>query len=237
MQLETVRRLTARWPRSALGMEMFQRPFQGVLDDYAARRIDDATLRSRTGWADRWGYDYGYYGPTIDSAVSGHAALLALGAAKEITKRVARHGLDSLDAAERSQIPSLKLDDAAHRQWFDDVMADMANSGEPNNPHKPGADDAAAMPSVDRMYTVQVLWDETMADAAASWLSGNGAGHIVILAGTGHCHDSAIVRRMQRRGVSSVISVRTVIDDGNGSVSDALVKPATDFLVVLEPSR
>ena len=48
---------------------MFQRPFQGVLDDFAAKRIDDAALRSRTGWEDRWGYDYGFYGPTIDAAV------------------------------------------------------------------------------------------------------------------------------------------------------------------------
>lgn len=237
VQRETVRRLVAKWPRTALGMEMVQRPFQGVLDDYAAKRIDAVTLRSRVGWADRWGYDYGFYGPTIDAAIAGHAVLLALGAAKEITKKVARNGLDSLDAAERSQIPQLKLDDVAHRQWFDAVMSDMANSGEPNNPHKPSDGDAAAMPSVDRIYTVQVIWDETMAAAAATWLTANAAGHLVLLAGTGHCHDSAIVRRIQRRGVSHVVSVRSVIDDGTGSVSDALVKPVNDFLVVLEPPR
>lgn len=237
VQLEVVRRLVPRWPRSALGMEMFQRPFQGVLDDFAAGRIDDATLRSRAGWAERWGYDYGFYGSTIDAAKSGRAALLALGTAKELTKQVSRAGIESLDAAERTQVPQLKLDDAAHRSWFDERMAEMANSAEPNNPHKPGADGSPDMPSIDRLYAVQVLWDETMADAAATWLRANAGGHLVILAGTGHCHDSAIIRRMQRRGVSSVVSVRSVIDDGEGGVSDALVTPVNDFLVVLEPPR
>src|SRR5687768_10972134 len=37
-QLEVVKQVAAHRPL-ALGMEMFQRPFQGVLDDYAARRI------------------------------------------------------------------------------------------------------------------------------------------------------------------------------------------------------
>jgi hypothetical protein len=55
----------------------------------------------------------------------------------------------------------------------------------------------------------------------------------VILAGTGHCHDSAIVHRLARRGVTGVVSVRTVIDDGKGGVAEALAKPMNDFLVVL----
>ena len=69
------------------------------------------------------------------------------------------------------------------------------------------------MPSADRIYTVQVIWDETMADTAAKWLAAQPDGHLVILAGNGHCHDSAIVGRIKRRGIADVVSVRTVIDD------------------------
>src|SRR6185503_7701267 len=60
LQLQVVRELVKRLPRGthiALAMEMFQRPFQGVLDDYAARKIDAETLRSRSGYTERWGYD------------------------------------------------------------------------------------------------------------------------------------------------------------------------------------
>jgi uncharacterized iron-regulated protein len=243
VELEVARHLLKKWPHAALGMEMFQRPFQGVLDDYAAKRIDEAALRSRAGWEDRWGYDYGFYGPTIAVAVEAHAALVALNAAKELTHKVAQHGLASLTAEERAQVAAdLDLTDKKHRAWFDALMEDMGGGSDPHNPHgKPDPDasgsDAApgpAMPSADNIYTVQVIWDETMADTAAKWLQANRDGRIVILAGSGHCHDSAIVNRIKRRGIADVVSIRSVIDDGQGGVAEELAKPMTDFLVVLD---
>jgi len=271
LQLHVVRELIKRLPpgtRLALAMEMFQRPFQGVLDDYAAKRIDDAQLRSRSGYEERWSYDYGFYGPTIDTAVRAGAQLLAANAARELTKQVSRHGLESLTPEDRAQLPELKLDDRNHRAWFDGVMEDMGGTsahsqprsedhddakpgdaaanpptahaqGKPD-PGKPAAPapaahgDAVEMPSADRIYTVQVIWDETMADTGAKWLAANPGGHLVLLAGNGHCHDSAIVARMKRRGVADAVSVRGVIDDGEGAVGDVLARPIHDFVVVLQ---
>ena len=43
---------------------------------------------------------------------------------------------------------------------------------------------------------------------APLWLAANPGGHLVLLAGNGHCHDSAIINRMKRRGVTDAISVR-----------------------------
>ena len=255
VELETVKRLSAKWPHFALGMEMFQRPFQGVLDDYAANRIDEAALLSRSGWEDRWGYDYSFYGPTIAVAVRAHAALVALNASKELTKKVVHQGLESLTPEERAQLPAeIKLDDKQHRAWFDDLMSGFGD-GDPHNPHGgspatpdehtgSGSGSAAPppeeplagvpeMPSADRVYSVQVIWDETMADSAAKWLAANKDGRIVIMAGSGHCHDSAIVNRIKRRGIKEVVSVRSVVDDGQGDVAQELAKPMTDFLVVL----
>lgn len=250
-QLEVMKQLAKRVPRTehlALGLEMVQRPFQGVLDDYAAKRIDAAALRSRTGWEDRWGYDYGFYGPTIDVAVGAGARLVALNAARELTKKVSHKGLASLTPEEKAQLPELKLDDATHRAWFDALMEDMggasAHSAKPTDdadetPATPLPTDKAhggssQMPSADQIYTVQVIWDESMADGAATWLAQNPTGHIVILAGNGHCHDSAIVNRIKRRGVADVVSVRSVIDDGEGGVAEVLAKPINDFAVVLQ---
>jgi uncharacterized iron-regulated protein len=274
LQLHVVRELTRRLPRGArlaLAMEMFQRPFQGVLDDYAAKRIDAATLRSRSGYEERWGYDYGFYGPTIDAAVGAGGQLLAANAAKELTKKVVHHGLESLTPDEKAQVPELRLDDTAHRAWFDMLMEDMGGSsahsqakaaepppdGKASKPGPPGkpADDKAAdadkgqaakaaphgagegrpeMPSADRVYTVQVIWDETMADTAAKWLATNPGGHVILLAGNGHCHDSAIINRMKRRGITDAVSIRGVIDDGEGSVGEVLANPINDYVVVLQ---
>ena len=254
VQLEVVRQLAKRAGGAplALGLEMVQRPFQGPLDDYAAHKIDAATLRSRTDWAERWGYDWGFYGPTLDAAAGGGGALLALNAPRELTKKVVREGLEALTPAERAQLPQLVLDDATHRAWFDGLMAGMGGAGGHSTVKapadaaaKPPADDAAkaedpphghaVMPSAERVYTVQVIWDESMADGTATWLAAHPQGKAIILAGNGHCHESAIVRRLERRGVGDVVSVRPVLDIGS-EVADVLAKPVNDFAVVMQLS-
>lgn len=252
VQLAVVQRLVKALPsgtRLALGMEMFQRPFQGVLDDYAAKRIDAPALRSRSGWEERWGYDWGFYAQTIDAAVAGGATLLALNASRELTKKVVRKGLESLTPDEKAQVPELNLTDPAHRSWFESLMESMggsdAHSTKEKAPEVPDDDvhknvkpaappPSEDMPSAERIYTVQVIWDESMADGTARWLAATPNGHAVILAGNGHCHDSAIVGRLKRRGVTDVISVRPVVDS-EGQVAESLAKPMNDFIVVLQP--
>lgn len=258
-QLETVSELVKRRPggKLALGMEMFQRPFQGVLDDYAARRIDASALLSRSGYEERWSYDFNFYAPTIDKAREAGAALLALNTARELTKKVVREGLAALTPDEKKQVPELVLDDTAHRAWFDATMEEMGGHGhghptkaapekaapenaapEPAAPSEPPADATPAkkMPSMDAIYTAQVLWDESMADGAARWAKAQPQGVLVLLAGNGHCHDTAIVKRVKRRGVDRVISVMPVLDT-QGRVAEELAKPKNDFIVVLEVPR
>jgi uncharacterized iron-regulated protein len=243
VQLQVVRHVVDKWPHVALGMEMFQRPFQGVLDDYAARRISADELRTRAGWEERWGYDWSLYAPIVDHAVAAHGVLLALNAPKELTKKVVHHGLESLTPEERAQLPQLDLQVAAHRAWFDGLMEDMGGSAahskapkDVDSKERPAADqEDDAMPSADRIYTVQVIWDETMAETTARYLATHPDARMVILAGNGHCHDTAIVGRIQRRGIREVVSIRTELDDGEDAVASAVANPMNDFLLVLEP--
>ncbi len=283
-QLEIVSKLTPPGPAPhfALAMEMFQRPFQGVLDDYAASRIEEVALLSRTGWAERWGYDFAMYRPMLVKMIKAGGRLIALNPAKELVKRVSRQGLESLTAEERAQLPELKLDDAAHRAWFDGVMAEMGgghgeapsegepapeaaadptvmpsphstaaphNAPSPANPASPAtsataaapAPEAAAsphsggmaMPRADRVYAVQVLWDESMADGAVRWVKADPSRRALVIAGNGHCHDSAVVGRIKRRGVAEVVSVRPIVDTGEDAVAAALARPMNDYLFVM----
>jgi len=208
----------------ALGMEMVQSPFQGVLDDWTAQKIDEAALLSRTGWADRWGYDFKLYRPILERARKGGMALVALNAPRELVKAVAKKGVDGLTPDERAKLPPLVLDDAQHRAWFDSIMAAMEGHGDGEGPNP------------DNIYAAQVVWDESMAENARAWLGGGGD-TIVIIAGNGHCHDSAIVRRLIRRGGAPAVSIRPIIDDGEGNVAKALAEAQNDYLFVMTMPR
>lgn len=75
-----------------------------------------------------------------------------------------------------------------------------------------------------------------MAEGAATWVAG-GDRAMVVLAGNGHCHDTAIVGRVTRRGVTPALSVRPLIDDGQGNVAKAIQEGRNDYLFVMSMPR
>ncbi|HET6611169.1 MAG TPA: ChaN family lipoprotein [Kofleriaceae bacterium] len=221
----------------ALGLEMVQRPFQGVLDDYTAGRITEAEFLARSGWHERWGFDFGLYRPILALATDRGLAVIALNAERDLVHAVSTEGLDGLSAAQRAQLPELDLKDAAHRAWFAALMADMGGAGchaAGDGPHGDcDPDSPEARAQADRFYTAQVVWDETMAESAARWLAAHPGGQMVILAGNGHCVTGAIPRRLERRQKGQVISVRIVVDTGDGEIAAHLADPHNDYLWVM----
>ncbi len=239
-QLEVLTHVTEATGDSwAMGMEMFQRSFQGVLDDFREGRIGEKELLSRSGWERRWSHDWRFYAPMVRLTVERGAALLALNISKELKEKWKETGLEGLSPEDKARMPELKLDDEVHRLWFRSLMEEMSegHQGGEKQEQEDSADKPDAEPDfIDSIYPVQVLWDETMADTGSKWLKAAEGRQLVILAGNGHCHKSAIVGRMKRRGVSGVVSVRPVVDTGEGEVADLLGSPIHDYLFVMDAS-
>lgn len=193
---EVAQRAATTGRELGLGLEMFQTPFQGQLDDYSAGKIDQDELLEKSQYSERWGYPFAFYAPQIDHVVQRGGALVALNAPREQVKRVAREGFQALSAREERLLGGYDLHDEAHRAQFDELMKD--------HPHDAG--------SIDQLYAAQVLWDESMAQAASEWLGERQpARQLVILAGAAHCHDSAIPSRLERRLKADVVSVKPVV--------------------------
>ena len=176
-----------------VGFEMFQAPYADALRAYQRGRIDDAGLRKRTHYEDRWGFPYAYYRPVLAYGRAVGLSLRALNAPRELTHAVAQSGLSGLSPRLRRQLPELDLDDTAHRAHFDQLMA-----------HHPGG-----QMNPENFYAAQVVWDETMAENAASWVAARAPQRqLVVLAGSAHCRREAIPARIERRVATRVASVR-----------------------------
>ena len=200
----------------AIGFEMFQRPFQGPLSAFVAGQLDEGALLAGTEYATRWGYDFSLYRPLLEATRDQGLPALALNMRAEITRKIGRTGLDSLEPSERAELPELVLDDAEHREFIFGLFGVL-----PEHATEFGLDD---------VYVAQTVWDETMADSAARWLDASGAGsRILILAGAAHCHESAIPRRVTRRtglattSVSIVLQSELATTDFNGDGYDLLL--------------
>ena len=103
----------------AIGMEMFQIPFQQPLNEWSAGRIDETVLRRETEYDQRWGFDFSLLRPVLEYARSSGLEVVALNAPREVAYAVAQGGLDSLDPELAATLPELDLDDATHRAMFD----------------------------------------------------------------------------------------------------------------------
>ena len=86
-------------------MEMFQRPFQQVLDNYVGGKISERTFLKRSEYFKQWGFDYNLYKPILDFARAERIPVIALNQRREIVDKVAKNGLDSLSEEEKKDIP------------------------------------------------------------------------------------------------------------------------------------
>jgi aminopeptidase N len=100
-QLSLIKLLHEKHGKIAIGMEMFQRPFQQALDDYTNGLIDERTMLVRTEYFKRWRFDYHLYKPILSYARKHNIRIIALNAPVEATRKISQSGLNSLTKKER----------------------------------------------------------------------------------------------------------------------------------------
>ena len=199
VQYSILRQLHGDVPSLAVGMEMFQVPFQPALDDWSAGRIDETVLRRETEYDERWGYDFALYRPILEYARSQGIEVVALNAPREVAFAVAQGGVESLDPELAEMLPELELDNVAHRAMFDEAF-DVGEHG--------------AEDTVDQYYQAQVVWDETMGARVAETLSRpNGPEKMIVFAGRVHVSGGlGIPDRGAKRGAAPYLVVLPVTE-------------------------
>lgn len=193
----------ANAPRLVIAMEMFQRPYQNILDQYIAGKITEEQFIEQSEYEQRWGFPWEYYAPILRFARTHQLPVLALNTPTEVTRKVARSGLESLTAAERRYIPpfsEIRTDNAEYRQMIQTSYEQHDQGGHGNSS------------SFERFFTAQVLWDETMAEAIAQWLKANPDDQVVVLAGQAHIvYGYGIPSRVARRLNNHQLVQRSVL--------------------------
>lgn len=173
-QLEIIEALYAENPNMAIAMEMFQRPFQPVLDAYLAGAITETELFIQSEYNERWGFSWEFYAPIIRFAQTRQLPIIALNAPSEISQQVARQGLESLEGEDFRYIPDVSDINTQNLAYQDFVQASFGEHS--------GHGDF----NFENFFAAQVLWDETMAMSITEFRQANPDTQIVVLAGQGH---------------------------------------------------
>ncbi len=172
-QLMIIKKLHEAGNKLAVGMEMFQVPYQAVLDDYLAGRIDERTFLKKSAYFEKWRFDYNLYKPIIDYLKKERIPLVALNVEGDISRKVARKGFSGLSEADKEQLPSeMDFTDSRYRQDLFRVFRLHENQHQ--------------LKEFDYFLQAQILWDETMAASVHRFLAYHPETKLVVLAGNGH---------------------------------------------------
>ncbi len=186
MELEVIQELHGRGKSIAIGMEMFQRPFQKSMDEYIEGKIDEREFLKGTQYFKRWGFDYHLYRPILLFARSEKIPVVALNQTQEIVDKVFRNGIDSLSEEEKKSLPrDMDFSDEAYKRRLEKIFREHEHFGAKN---------------LDFFYQAQILWDETMAETIDQFLKDHSVDQMIILAGNGHlAYGSGIPKRTEKR--------------------------------------
>ncbi len=218
-QLAIIQTLINYQPRLAIGMEMFQRPAQPILDRYLAGNITEAELRTQTEFDLRWGFSWDDFVPMLRFAKTNQLQLIALNTPTEITRKVAKLGIENLTSEDFQYIPPMADIDRSNTQYRKSILASYQQ-------HLGNA--PMASKTFDRFYTAQLLWDETMAERVANFVKQQPDTRIVVLAGRAHIlYGYGIPDRVLRRMGQTKFTQKTVLLADEG---DKQPPPAADFI-------
>lgn len=201
----------------ALGMEMFQRPYQPALDAFVAGDIDEATLLERTEYDGRWGVAPRYYRPLWDLARDHRAPVVALNARAELTRAVARKPLDELSEAMRRDLPEDMTLYDEQRRFLQTVFG----------AHHPGGDEGSSSTedsaAFERFARAQVVWDATMAETARAFMTNTSAvDAMMIVCGRAHSHNGfGIPPRLRASDSTDTDDVATVLPVQMGELASS----------------
>ncbi len=202
-ELDIVMGLHREGRKFAIGMEMFQRPFQKAIDEFMSGAIGERDFLKKSEYFKRWGFDYSLYREVLEFAKAKKIPVVALNLRSEIVDKVAKEGLDSLSPEQMKEIPhDMDMSDAEYKKRLQEIFKE----------HPSGT-------TFDNFYQSQILWDETMAHSAAQYLKEHPDSQLVVLAGEEHImYDSGIPQRLKRlTGKEYVTLINGAFDEEIGS--------------------
>ncbi len=196
LELTVLKGLAERSPgRLALGMEMFSRSQQPVLDRWVRGELSEKTFLKESRWFETWGQNFAYYRELLNFARDRQIPVIALNAEKSLVRAVRSKPLDQLSEAERAQLPVMDLTDPYQRGLVTAILGDPKSHG--------------GM-LLDGFINAQTVWDETMAESVANYLQSPAGqeNRMLVVAGGNHIRNGfGIPRRVFRRLPTSYLLI------------------------------
>ena len=181
-QLQVIRTLNAQSVPLFIGLEMFGKDAQHVLDQWVAGELKEGNFEKR--YLDNWNFPWPLYREIFIYAREKKIPLVGLNVSREITRQVAQQGFASLSQAQRGELDGVSC--TVTREYRDFIRSAFGAHGHGN------------MDFI-RFCEAQLVWDAAMAINALDHLERHPDRVMVLLAGTGHARKMGIPYQVKSR--------------------------------------
>lgn len=169
VQLQVIKALYAAHPSTSVGMEMFDRSYQHVLDRWSGGELTMEDLLRQTHWYANWRYDHELYRPILEFINENQIPLVALNLPFNIPPKIRVSGVEYLSEDEKKYLPAeIDTTITRHREYVASVF----------NRH--GFNSRTRF---EDFYMAQCVWEDGMAEVVASQSVHR---PMVVVVGNGH---------------------------------------------------
>lgn len=227
IQVRILKDLLAKGREVAIGMEMFERRQQPILDRWSKGLLTEEDFLEEIQWEKTWGMDYQLYRAILEEAKNHHLQVIGLNVERDLVRKVAQNGIEKLSPEYKAKLPEINLTDKEHLAYIKTIYRDHQGGSAEKFKH---------------FYQAQCLWDDGMAETLSQFLkSPEGTGKtVVVMVGSGHIvFDFGIPKRFYRRTPLSYQTI--VLKTWKKNLDEDLIfsgasEPLADFLWVTHPS-
>lgn len=169
VQLKILENLFRQTPNLVVGMEMFDKTYQPILDQWSAGVFTTQQFIEKTHWYANWKYNFEFYAGILNFIKDHHIPIIALNVPSDIPAKIAVGGLENLRPWEKEFLPkTIITSNPDHRSYVQTVFNHHKSRGREN---------------FEYFYAAQCVWEDVMAQSIADHLGENS---MIVFAGNGH---------------------------------------------------
>lgn len=169
VQLKVIEAIYAKKGSISVGMEMFARSYQPVLDQWSDGELTMEELLRQSHWYANWRFDHELYSPILEFVKKNRIQLVALNLPFHIPSKIRVGGLEHLADDEKKYLPAeIDTSNTRHREYVESVF----------NRHG-----FNSRTQFEDFYLAQCVWEDGMAEAVAAHSDHR---PMVVVVGNGH---------------------------------------------------
>jgi len=177
-QLNVIKKLHQSQPNMILGMEMFPRNVQPILDQWINGELSKTEFHEQVNWDTIWAFNFEDYYPILKFAQDNNIPLVALNVDKQLLQTVREVGWHKIPEEQRQGISNPARPSRAYAKQ-------LAVSFKRHSPPTRSLDKIGFKHFVQK----QLLWDRAMAEALAKTQNENPGQMVVGMMGSWHIID------------------------------------------------